>query len=57
MMKGSSNESGANRYMTPEKQSLLNSEYKRKMSSPESLFTPLKVPGASKEDNYEKSKI
>jgi hypothetical protein len=42
--------------MTPEKQSQLNSDFKRKMSSPESMFTPLKIPGSSKEDNYAKSK-
>ncbi len=43
--------------MTPEKQSLYNSEYKKKMSSPDNLFTPLKVPGATADDNEEKSKI
>lgn len=44
------------RYMTPEKQSQLNSDLKRKMSSPESMFTPLKIPGSTKDDNYAKSK-
>jgi len=56
MMRGNLDGQGGNRYMTPEKQSLFNSEFKRKMSSPESLFTPLKVPGALKEDNEERSK-
>jgi len=35
-------------YQTPEK---FNSDYRRKFSSPETLFTPLKVPGAQREDS------
>lgn len=48
---------GDNLYSTPRKSSILNSEYKRKLSSPESLFTPLKIPGAMKDDSDIKSKL
>jgi len=44
-------------FYTPEKDSaLLHSDMKR-LSSPESLFTPMKIPGAQKDDDFEKSKL
>lgn len=55
LLKEGGNNSNEMRYMTPEKRSLMNSDIKlRKFNTPETMFTPLKIPGVTKSDGYEK---